>query len=536
MKKNTFVLLALFILFNLISVKSSLANNIQVSTPTFTGFNNSSQVVQIACDVSWQNSWRNATNYDAAWLFVKYRINKGEWQHARLSTSVADYDVPNGTSLVTVPDGGGVFVQRSSNASNSTFTISNLKLSWPYGLNGVPNNANLEVKVFALEMVYVPQGSFYLGNGTVQSSSSFYVSGSTNIPYQVNSESVMVIDNVAPTAAIQSALGVTNGIWASGYTGNATADPYDTIPASFPKGYNAFYCMKYEITQSEYVHFLNTLTYTQQASRTISSPASASGTAALMLSNANRNGVDIMTPGINPGKPAVYACNLDGDNNFNENNDGAFIACNGLSWADVGAYLDWAALRPMSEFEYEKVCRGPGLPVNNEYAWGDAIVSGNSYGTNGLDSAGTPNEGIKVSNIGSTGNAAVNTTMQNITSPLRVGIFAANPSNSNNRIISGASFYGAMEMSGNVQERTVTVYSKQFGRSFVGNHGDGLLAADGSFNTSLWPGNDAVGISFRGGSFNFSNSVARVSSRAYTFPISPDRYHHSGGRGVRTAP
>ena len=536
MKKVKYLLFLVLNVIFVVTAHESVANNIQVSTPKFTGYNSSDQVVRIACDVSWENSWRDAINYDAAWLFVKFRINNGNWQHARLSSNLLDYSVPSGTTLVTVPDGGGVFIHRTNNATNSNFVVSNLELSWPYASNNVPNNANIEVKVFALEMVYVPQGPFYLGNGPISSGSSFYVSAASNLSFVINSESLILVDNVAPTPAIQAALGVTNGLWASGFIGNAPTDPYDTISSLFPKGFKALYCMKYEITQSGYVDFLNTLTYNQQAARTISSPSSAAGTAALFVNNANRNGIDIMVPGISPDQRAVYACNLDGDNNFNEINDGAYIACNGLSWADVGAYLDWAALRPMTEFEFEKICRGPNLPVHLEYAWGDSTLSVTNYGNGGLDNSGTPDESIKNNNYGSFGNAAMQTTMANFFNPLRVGIFSAHVNNSNNRRLSGASYYGVMEMTGNVQERCVTIFNKLIGRSYTGTHGDGMLSVDGHFNVPTWPGIDANGISFRGGSFNFSTTIGRVSNRGFTSPVSPDRYLYSGGRGIRTAP
>lgn len=532
MKKKTLALHLLFVLFNLLSVTSAIANNIQVSTPTFTGYNSSSQVVNVACSVSWDNSWRNATNYDAAWVFVKYRINKGEWQHAILSSTVADYSVPNGTTLVTVPDGGGVFLHRSSNASNSTFSVSNLQLSWPYGSNNVPNNANLEVKVFALEMVYVPQGAFFVGNGATQTGNSFYVAGLSTASFPINSEARIVVDNLAPSATLQANLGITQALWSNGFIGNAIGDPYDSIPATFPKGFKAFYCMKHELTQSAYVDFLNTLNYTQQSNRTISSPLSAAGTAALILSNGTRNGIDIMTPGIAFGKPAVYACNLDGDNNFNENNDGAFVPCNGLSWADLGAYLDWAALRPMTEFEYEKACRGTGSAYTNEYAWGDDSLTSVGYTSVTFDSAGTPSEFIKSNYYGPLGNAV----SANTNFPLRVGIFSDNASNNNNRRSSGATIYGCLDMSGNVLERCITIFSKNVGRLFIGTHGDGLLSVDGDCNTTTWPTNNAEGIGFRGGAFNYANSTSRVSFRNFVSPITPTRVPAAGGRGVRTAP
>jgi hypothetical protein len=39
----------------------------------------------------------------------------------------------------------------------------------------------------------------------------------------------------------------------------------------------------------------------------------------------------------------------------------------------MAAFADWSGLRPMSELEYEKACRGYNTPaVPNEYAWGNA--------------------------------------------------------------------------------------------------------------------------------------------------------------------
>jgi len=40
-----------------------------------------------------------------------------------------------------------------------------------------------------------------------------------------------------------------------------------------------------------------------------------------------------------------------------------FPACNLLSWWDGAKFAAWAGLRPMSELEYEKACRGPLKPV-----------------------------------------------------------------------------------------------------------------------------------------------------------------------------
>ena len=44
-------------------------------------------------------------------------------------------------------------------------------------------------------------------------------------------------------------------------------------------------------------------------------------------------------------------------------------------------YLDWAGLRPMTELEYEKICRGPSAPVAGEYAWGSTTIGTNALVT-----------------------------------------------------------------------------------------------------------------------------------------------------------
>ena len=114
---------------------------------------------------------------------------------------------------------------------------------------------------------------------------------------------------------------------------NSDGSPGDRlgpIPAAFPKGFTAYYCMKYEVSQSQYVAFFNTLTQTQRV-------------------------------------------NLDVTGVGGKGQDGE-LTRNGVSWEDAGnasttlpdvplnyvnntilyAYLDWAGLRPMTELEYEE--------------------------------------------------------------------------------------------------------------------------------------------------------------------------------------
>jgi len=119
--------------------------------------------------------------------------------------------------------------------------------------------------------------------------------------------------------------------------------------------------------------------------------------------------------------------------------------------------------------------------------------------------------------------------------PLRVGSFAKGVT-TNMRVNSGAGFYGAMELSGNVWERAVTV-GRSTGRAFEGRyHGNGVLDGSGNPNVTSWPGTNAVGAGFRGGVWTSDALIARLSDRLYAADTLTRRSTDDGGRGVRSAP
>jgi formylglycine-generating enzyme required for sulfatase activity len=285
--------------------------------------------------------------------------------------------------------------------------------------------------------------------------------------------------------------------------------------------------MKYEISQGQYRDFLNTLTYNQQTSRA-ASVTGAPGTAA--LNNANRNGLDVQTSGVAATlTPAVYGCNLNGNSTYNEAADGEWIACNFLSWMDGCAYMDWAGLRPMTELEFEKACRGDQAPLANEYAWGSTSITG----ATGISNGGANNETF--SNAGA--NCAYNNS-GGVQGPLRVGAFAGGATT---REQAGATYYGIMEMSGNLWERAVTIGNAD-GRGFTGVHGNGRLSANGHANQTSWPGlsgsqvTGASGSGIRGGDWSNGASNARGSDRTYAASTNTSRSSNVGFRGVRVFP
>ncbi|MBU3744011.1 MAG: hypothetical protein FGM61_05590 [Sediminibacterium sp.] len=364
-------------------------------------------------------------------------------------------------------------------------------------------------------MVYHPSGGFRVGSGGQNSGEL------RNAPdvSTTGTASTFTITGTSPTLQGNSNTSSASNLAARNNAGiDLTGTNTATLSSEFPTGFNAFYSMKYEISQQQYVDFLNTLTYSQQVSRTATSPNSSSGTGALNSTNNFRNGIDIQTSGTESSIPALYACNFNGNSTYNEADDGQTIACNFLSWDDVAAFLDWAALRPMTELEFEKAARGSANPVINEFAWG----SSSAIAATGISNAGLINELASTSS---------NIVYNNILSsgPIRTGMFATNGSSRTN---SGAGYYGAMELSGNLWERCVTVGNSS-GRSFSPSNGDGSISNSGAANVNGW--SSLSGIGYKGGSWqtNVGNAAA-ISDRVYAAYADNVRYEDGGGRGARS--
>lgn len=517
----------------------SIANNITVEDVSLTGQNVPGHYCFVEFDLSWYNSWRTTSvpqNWDAAWVFVKFSVAGGPWQHASLHSS--GHVAPSGCTIDVPSDSVGVFIYRDSEGNGTNFW-SGIQIRWDYGEDGVADDASLEVRVFAIEMVYVPGGDFYIGDET--STYTFYEYPTQSNPYLVDGSLInfgMSAGNLYAAGAI--------GLYMIG----------TTIPSAYPTGHEAYYCMKYEISQEQWVDFLNTLTRDQQNARTetdVSGTTISSGFFVMSGSDnvGYRNGITCPSSGLGTTEPITFYCDLNENGIGNEAADGQNIACNFLSWMDVAAYSDWAGLRPMSETEFEKSCRGPNVPVPGEYAWGNTTGHTTTYT---VTNAGAPNEGI--SDIGvNVGNSMNALTYVNFGGPSRCGVFAASSVN-NTRVETGSGYYGIMELSGNLREMIVTLLQVS-GSSYTGLHGDGSLTTAGYANTDYWPGingntdpntaNTAfsgtgvtgyAGASERGSYYAQVLSQQIVSNRINSGQtnIVDGRESGSGGRLVRSAP
>jgi formylglycine-generating enzyme required for sulfatase activity len=345
-------------------------------------------------DIVWPNSWRHGVFHDAAWVFFKVRSNEeSAWQHVRLAAdrvlNPAGYgQAKEGTPLeFVVPDGKdgltGMFVRRAQDGiglvetrevtavvewgTNIQHSTSNTQPATPETLKPETRNLKPEIRAFGVEMVYIPEGPFYVGRGSEEPfPTSSYGGGGmeqnwlyrysrrdgrdfiTRFQYSANPVSDSWVTTSPqqriPAYLVTGAGPIPTGkqvgcLWAVGIK---PADKGE-IPAAFPNGYAAFYCMKYPwITQGQYADFLNTLTAAQAKIRYVPHGHG----------DVEGGGAAVKRAGKSP-KYTYSATDPDG-------------RCPFVSWADGTAYAAWAGLRPMTELEFEKAIRGPELAVPNQ--------------------------------------------------------------------------------------------------------------------------------------------------------------------------
>ncbi len=509
------------------------ANNLSVTNVTITVRDTTTAWIHF--DISWENSWRYTNvNHDAAWVFFKIKEDGSDvWNHAILEADAvinpSGYSVDSGTELdfIVPEDKVGVFVRRK-NEGDGTLDSSGVSVLWNFSSNSLPQTARAWVKACAFEMVYVVEGQFYLGCGaeTNKVVGSFtdgaWTAGTpTSFPFLVTSEDAITIGNNP------------GELWGTSSSGNSTIGGAGVLSNAFPKGYAAFYCMKYEVTQGQYRDFLNTLTRDQQIRRTQTQISDAFVMKAYEDSDWTVIGqrIGIRCPSVVPDPSAVITFGCDGNSNeiLNEPDDAGNRVCGNFGWGDIAAYADWAGLRPMTELEFEKACRGPLPPVQCEYAWGSTnivvLASQNDDGT-GYATVKTPVGANCYHDISLSG-------------PRRAGLYATAASS---REQSGGSYWGIMELTGNVNERIISV-SRTEGRSYTGLHGDGVLDSYGDASVSGWPGSTAYGTGMRGGRWYYASTWGlHTSNRVYANAVQPNRLHSNnkgclpGARHVRTAP
>ena len=494
------------VLLVLCTIAGLKANNIRVDGKTrVTGFVGDTAVIEV--NLLWDNSWRDDFNWDAAWVFFKFKKRglENPWQHAYLSSSghVLSASAGNeggGYAYMVGANGGkvnGLYVMRNS-ISEGNVSV-RLQAKWPLTGTGLTKSDfgdaldKIYVAVHAIEMVYIPYGAYYLGDASSYKS------------FTIGDTAAVVIDSEnALTLAAKNRM------------------PNVSLTASYPKGYAGFYIMKYETSQEQYVEFLNSLTLEQQKARVANNNFSMMKKGDYVFGDLHspscRNGIAFVEQK-QPDAPVVFGNNLNPGNDFFSTDDGQTLACNYMSVEDMIAYCSWSGLRPMSELEYEKACRRfyPQLPDKGEYAWNTNNGVNRLSGLYELSYQGDQREQA-VSYMKNVNSGTTNS----INGPVRCGLFATSATNQTQ---AGATYWGVMEMSGNLKELCANVnYTTLNGGS----------CGTGVYNANLWD-KTANKYGVRGGGFSSADSSLRTSDRSEVmnyFTAITQRDSTVGFRGV----
>lgn len=580
--------------------------------------------------LSWENSWRNVYNYDAAYIFGKYKVSPElRWFHAvfpECEVLSAGYGVHS--------TGQGFFVFRTEEGQG----MSQVKLRLHWNLTGNPGqavtgdqvlNKQVHIGFEGIETVFVPSAPFCAGDGSskggfststwggipaeydlIGTNSSFAYTASSNagvafqaadrqnwathdatkdwtavvpawwqvdfkspkeilyfgvsgeynrpaIPARSVPDSTWYLEGSEDgtnwvelwsgdeadwstsyvSYPVQHAIKVKNPgayryyrirvthverseFWNSVHINNVAMTETDlgvlrgsgvvvdaqehNLPVNFPSGYEGFFAMKYEVTQQQYVSFLNKLDRNSQMVRTVGEDLATIREGEYVFGDNRkqpsfRNGIVLMTLGENSGLPNVFACDLNPDNLPNSLDDGQTVACNYLSPSDLLAYADWTGLRPLSELEYEKMCRRtfPGEVADGEFAWNSVSAS---FGKT-LNDAGKESEYYGEGNV----NAG------NHVGPVRAGSFLRS---GRNREQAGISFWGVEDLSGNLAEiyYNADVYGRQLNGSV---HGNGEVGSNGDTDVpAIQWSRDTLAFGVRGGSFESERKELAVSDRS----------------------
>ena len=559
MRKTTLLTLLIFACtFN------SYANGITVQKVALSDTNRTAKTVNIRFNISWENSWRDSVNWDAAWIFVKFREPKDsvwKYRHLHLAGS-GNTGSGNATMKFAFSDDKkGVFFYRND-ISSGHVKMDSVKLLWNYGADNVMLIDSIEIKVFATEMVYVPAGSFALGdgNGTLKSNNAFQLKNAQN-NYVVITDKWSPLVNTKNNASLtgnDDAVLYTDGIRISGLDGLDTNNDKVADLPDFPTGYRAFYCMKYDVTQGQFADFLNTLSLRDTTVNNWSLPDT---TRLKKVNTRYKMALQNLDPffysiPVDPQRHTVLLDSLEVKYTVSRP-DRAFGKA---SQQHLLSFSDWAGLRPMSEMEYEKAARGPLPPTYKSYpsgfpstgdttmqwtgfdwAWGNDTsiaratnmfnstysilnYSGIENGTETFNNYNIYKRYVNPLYGGGNMNSKTYNGGDGGDGPFRVGIFATD---SSNRITSGASYYGIMDLSKNVSKMMIGAGSP-IGRALsYKKHGDGWLSAYGMVdNNEFLPSSNGP---ITGGSA-YMNKTGVVSERQNWIS------NIIGFRSVRTAP
>ena len=426
------------------------------------------------CWVSWANGWNDLStggNHDAIWLFGREAQTRPLQIHATtLLVGAARFhaSIASGRLGLWIIPADGLTFERDSAL---------VEIEWSTDVQ--------TLRLCAIEMVYVPPGPFWVGDSLSNNALGHF---RTKRPFLIREGDQMLLNQGDQLATGEDEAGL--------------------LPHTDPLGTQGFFCMKYEVSQALWAAFVNDLPPEDKES---------------LYPELRQN----QLPAAFAYKRSQLGVSASGQVIVRQ---GGARAMGGLSWADLLAFLDWACLRPLSETEFEKACRGPLRPLPKEYAWGtqqaQAPLDSLLY-----DGTLAETEGLQADAQTGRANFARFVGSPYLDGPARQGFAATAVAD---RIRAGAGYYGCFELSGNVWEQCVRLVPNS---TFPASPGDGILS-NGQANQAGW---EAMPPIVRGGghasilvpSLSYPYRDLAVSDRFYINYTGTQRRSTTGGRGAR---
>lgn len=103
-KKTILFVLAVFIGIactkDYVETLDSFANNLKITEVIVGAPNTGGKFRMITIDIKWDNNWQTSSspdNWDAVWVFIKYKVGSDEWRHATLSDNSSEHIASSGT-------------------------------------------------------------------------------------------------------------------------------------------------------------------------------------------------------------------------------------------------------------------------------------------------------------------------------------------------------------------------------------------------------------------------------------------------------
>ncbi|RKJ81929.1 hypothetical protein D7X33_03085 [Butyricicoccus sp. 1XD8-22] len=487
----------------------------------------------VSLDLQWENAWKNEVNFDGAYVFLKYRPAAGEaFRSMKLRGAGGGMTerkpLPEGFSLgessvklgAFLPETQlGFFVFPEEACSRQTVRAAGIQ---------VPVEAGCaeEIEVFSIEMVYIPEGRFTIGDpkGPKRMGGSC-LNGFYTYPdkpmYEIASEKAI---SLGPEAGMLYC----DADYVPG--GEDVQQKRLTIPEAFPKGFAGMWYMKHPLTMRQWVQYLNCLTRRQQQRQVW---ADVSGDAVphfYVMTDSDhlqdRNAVFCRPAGHGTENPITFYTSAPNR------------IANGLNWFSAASFACFAGLRPVTELEYTKACRGPLAPVEREFPWGSSAI-GRVWNLSGERLLPLPEK------PGALANCVFDThTVMFHGQPKKFtgdgpqwggtpdeGTFENAPliEGYSERECRGSSYYGVMELAGTVWEYMVSA-SLEDGVRFDRSYGTGELTEDGEYEMPSWPSpKTGAGFSMRGGNYASAPNFF-VDTRPFGAYVKKTIVFHGGAR------